>query len=214
MQIYKAQAGMPAASRYRLRDSFLWPQVLPYRLKSGQLKLWNGTHAGCLKIISEVPTHELPVRLHGNPGAIASAHQDAILGFEEIGDAHGEPNPACGQRHGERECCDIGQHTTESCVFVTRPFVAREVAGRRPAICGNAHVVAMPRGLVGGTRPEFEHHVLVIPWYGPLLYGPLGFHCRRSTKSFFCLACPLYFQHEILCRQTQVSLRTVSWNLP
>jgi hypothetical protein len=72
----------------------------------------------------------------------------------------------------------------------------------------------MPGGLIGGTRPEFEHHVLVIPLCGPLLYGPLGFHCRRSTKSFFCLARPLYFQHEILCTQTQVSLRTVSWNLP
>jgi hypothetical protein len=101
--------------------------------------------------------------------------------------------------------------------FVTGAFVAREV-GRGGAICRNfqvaAQVVAMPGGLIGGTRPEFEHHVLVIPLYGPLLYGPLGFHCRRSTKSFFCLARPLYFQHEILCRQTQASLRTVSWNLP
>src|SRR4051812_27997406 len=34
----------------------------------------------------------LAVRRHGDPGAIAPAHQHAILGLAEIGDAHREPD--------------------------------------------------------------------------------------------------------------------------
>src|SRR3954466_6350401 len=46
----------------------------------------------------------------GNPGAVATAHQDAVLGAAEIGDAHGEPDADRGQCDRERQRRDIGEH--------------------------------------------------------------------------------------------------------
>src|ERR1043166_790905 len=62
---------------------------------------------------------------HGDAGAIAPAHQHAILGLAEIGDAHGQPDPDRGQRYRERECRKVRQHAmTEIVRFVPRAFVA------------------------------------------------------------------------------------------
>ena len=70
-------------------------------------------------------------RHHRNPGAVAAAHQHAILGLAEIGDADREPDADRGQRHGERERCDIGKHAmTEIVGLVAGPLVAGQIIGR------------------------------------------------------------------------------------
>src|SRR5665647_3677178 len=64
----------------------------------------------------------------GNARAIAASHQHAILGFAQIGDAHGKPDSHRRQRNGEGEGRDVGQHAMAKIVrFVPRPLVARKI---------------------------------------------------------------------------------------
>src|SRR6267143_4200021 len=73
----------------------------------------------------------LPQRRHRNPGAVAAAHQHAILGLAQIGDADRKPDADGGQRHGEGERGDIGEHAmTEIVAFVARPLVAGQIVRR------------------------------------------------------------------------------------
>jgi len=53
----------------------------------------------------------------------------------------------------------------------------------------------MPRRMGRGTRPEFDHDVLVIA-----VYRQLGLHCSRSAKVWSCLAWSPCFQHKMLVR--------------
>src|SRR3954470_16480354 len=88
----------------------------------------------------------------GNPGGVAAAHQDAVLGATELGDADGEPDADRGQRDCERKGCDIGEHAvTEVVGLVARPFVTREVVGFRPGIVG-LRPGSGPGGLVVPVR--------------------------------------------------------------
>ena len=57
--------------------------------------------------------------------AVSIADQHAVLGLAQIGDADGKPDADGGQRHGECERCDIGQHAmTEIVTLVARSLVA------------------------------------------------------------------------------------------
>ena len=81
------------------------------------------TVCGCYR------TRRLPLRRHRNPGAVAAAHQHAVLGLAQIGDADGKPDADGGQRHGERQRCDIGEHAmTEIVVLVAWPLWAAGLA--------------------------------------------------------------------------------------
>src|SRR3954451_1164758 len=65
---------------------------------------------------------------HGNAGAIAAAHQYAILGFAQIGDAHGEPDADPDQRHRERKGREVRQHAMAEIVrFFPCAFIACQI---------------------------------------------------------------------------------------
>ena len=117
----------------------------------------------------------LAARDRRNLGAVAPAHQDAILGLAEFGNAHGEPDPDRGQCDGEGEGGEVRQHAVTKIVgLLPRPLIARQPVGFLPGV-----LLRLAPGWVGrGTRPEPEHAVLVIrtDW-------PLGFHCCRSEAS-------------------------------
>jgi len=110
-----------------------------------------------------------------NLGAVAPAHQDAILGFAEFGDAHGKPYSDRGQCDGEGEGGEVRQHAVTKIVrFLPRPLIARQAVGFLAGVRLRRAAGRVRRG----TRPEPEHAVLVIrtDW-------PLGFHCCRSEAS-------------------------------
>ena len=46
----------------------------------------------------------------GNLRAVAPSHQHAILGFAQVGDAHGKPDPDRRQCDGKGKGGDVGQH--------------------------------------------------------------------------------------------------------
>ena len=110
--------------------------------------------------------------------AVAPSHQHAILSPAQIRDAHGKPYSDRGQRHGEREGRNIGQHPMAEVVWlVTWPLVAGQIVCNVPDICLLRRSV-LPAGRMGRRAwPEFEHDVLVIP-----SNRPLGFHCCRSGR--------------------------------
>src|SRR4029450_2093459 len=97
-------------------------------------------------------------RRYRNPGAVAAAHQDAILGFAKVGDADREPDADRSQRHGERERSDIGEHAvTEVVGFIARPLVTRQII--RSVLASDRAGFFPPAGRLGrGARPELEYH--------------------------------------------------------
>jgi hypothetical protein len=105
--------------------------------------------------------------LAGNTRAIATSHQHAILGFAEVGDAHGEPYPDRGQRDCEGEAGHVRQHAQPKIVrLIARPLISRQIiTARMPAL-----IRMSPRRMSCRARPELEHLVLVFRHNGLLGY--------------------------------------------
>src|SRR5947209_16179294 len=103
-----------------------------------------------------------------DPGAIPPAHQHAILGLAQIGDAHGQPDTDGDQRHGKGEGRHVCQHAMTKIVgFLAGSLVARKIVGLLPDI---ARLAVLPRRLGHRARPELEYAVLVIRHNWPLAF--------------------------------------------
>ena len=76
------------------------------------------------------PTGLEPLEMRcGDAGAITPAHQHAILGVAQIGNAHGEPYADCGQGDGKGEGRHVRQHALTKIVWlIPGLFVARQIA--------------------------------------------------------------------------------------
>src|ERR1044072_6608430 len=109
-------------------------------------------------------------------GAIPPAHQYAILGLAQIGNAHCKPDPDCSQRDRKRKRRDIRQHAMTKIVrLVPRMRIACEIVRLLPDI--DRRSIAAGRALAAGgpahgTRPELEHAMLVVV----PVHWPLAFH--------------------------------------
>ena len=87
------------------------------------------TVCGCYR------ARRLPLRRHRNPGAVAAAHQHAVLGLAQIGDADRKPDADRGQRDGEGEGRNVCQHAMAKVVRVVPiPLVARQIVRPAPAV--------------------------------------------------------------------------------
>jgi hypothetical protein len=120
--------------------------------------------------------------------AIAPAHQNAILGATQVGDAHGEPDADRGQRDGKGEGGDIGQHAVPKFVrLFMGPLTAWRVVGLRwrgVRLTTFGLKVLLPRPGVqilppaglqsGGSRPKLQHAMFFFNRNGPLIL-----HCRQ-----------------------------------
>ena len=96
----------------------------------------------------------------GNLDAIVAAHQDAILGPSELGDADGEPDADRQQGDGKSEGGDVGQHSLPIVAGIfTVAFIAREIVGDFELVDKRRKIAALgQRG--SRTRPELEHAML------------------------------------------------------
>jgi hypothetical protein len=112
----------------------------------------------------------------GNAGAIAPAHQHAVLGLAQIRNAHGEPDSDRRQRHGKSQGRNVCQHATAKIVrFIAISLVARQVVRLLRGVVLKRLVARVPRpaGRASqGSRPKFEHAMLFLR-----RDGLLGFHC-------------------------------------
>lgn len=112
------------------------------------------------------------------------AHQHAILGLAQVGDAHGKPDADRRERNGEGEGGDIGEHAVAEIVrFLPGFLVTRKVEARQLGWLGRRIVMQLlddgvtPQGL--GLRriawPELQHAVLFLRRDGPLNLHCFGF---------------------------------------
>jgi hypothetical protein len=93
--------------------------------------------------------------------AVAPAHQYAILGSAQMGNAGGEPDPDRQERYGKCESRNIGQHPVSKIVrLFPVALVAGEIVGYLKLAHGLAANSALTRGRGHGARPELEHTVL------------------------------------------------------
>ncbi len=116
-----------------------------------------------------------PLMHCGNAGAIAPAHQHAVLGLAQIRNAHGEPDSDGRQRHRKSQGRNICQHAMAKIVrFIAVSIVARQVVRLLRGVVLTRLVTDVPqptRRASQGARPEFEHAMLLLR-----RDGLLGFH--------------------------------------
>jgi len=122
----------------------------------------------------------------GNAHAIAPAHQHAILGPAQVGDAHGKPDADRGQRDRESAGGDIGEHAvTEIVGLFPRLLVAGEVERLGLEVRLYCFTVRLggrtrrpSRGLGRIARPELQH-----PMFFLRRNGPLGLHLHPAPET-------------------------------
>ena len=125
----------------------------------------------------------------GNAHAIAASHQRAILGSAQIRNTHGEPDSDRRQCDGKREGCDVGQHAMAKIVrLIPVALIARQIIRllqRVFLLSLPAQISPLTRRMGQGARPEFEHAMLFLRWY-----GPLGFHCCQLRDILVSFSTP------------------------
>jgi hypothetical protein len=95
--------------------------------------------------------------------AVAPAHQYAILGSAQMGNADGEPNPDCQERHGKCESRNVGQHPVSKIVwFFPVALVTREIVGYLELVHRLAGSSAVSGCRRHRARPELEHAGLFV----------------------------------------------------
>ena len=139
----------------------------------------------------------------GNSGAVAPAHQHAILRPAHVSDTRREPDPDRDQGDGESKGGDVGQHPVPEIVGIPGHLISREIIRWR-RFCR----VRLLRRLAGDAAPKFQDAVLVWRWDRLLMrHGmPAGDEVKRLQGMSVC--------PDGNASAGRVYSRVVRWNLP
>jgi hypothetical protein len=120
---------------------------------------------------------------HGNLDAIVASHQDTVLGPAQMRNTDRQPYADRQERDGEREGCNIRQHTVPVIVgLFTISLVARQIVGYLE-LMDKGRIVSALNNRRARARPKLEHAVLFL-WRGRW-DGLLGSHgCQLRGGSF------------------------------